>query len=88
MRVFDPSVVLARLVGRNREVALERLGHLADLLVDRVEDLEDQADLFILGHHDDSFVEFCQSLPASKRVLDLTGTLRGRTLEAHCDGIV
>lgn len=87
VRVFDPSVVPSRLVGRNREVALQRLGHLADVLVSDVEDLVSRTDLLVLGHHDESFLELCERLPASKRVLDLTGMLRGRTLACRCEGL-
>lgn len=87
VRVYDPSVVPSRLVGRNREVALDRLGHLAELLVADVEELVDRAELFVLGHHDEPLAEFCQRLPSSKRVLDLTGLLRGLELKARCEGL-
>jgi GDP-mannose 6-dehydrogenase len=63
-------------VGRNLEVALERLGHLAGLLVESVDDLAAEADLVVLGHDDPAFADFCHRLPARTRVLDLVGCLR------------
>lgn len=73
VRIYDPYVRPDRLVGRNREVALERLGHLAELLRPSLDDLRREADLFVIGHRDEAFASFCRSLPESSQVLDLVG---------------
>jgi GDP-mannose 6-dehydrogenase len=75
VRIYDPGVRPARLVGRNLQVALDRLGHLADLLVSDVAELTAESDLVVIGHRDRALAEHCRALPASTRVLDLVGAL-------------
>jgi GDP-mannose 6-dehydrogenase len=69
--VFDEQVKMARLVGGNRSYIDQKLPHLAELLTDKLGDLDD-CDLIVLGHAtDDARVE--RWLEQGKQVLDLTG---------------
>jgi GDP-mannose 6-dehydrogenase len=49
VRIHDPAVSLSRLVRSNREYVVEHLPHLADLLVDSVEEFVDHAEVCVLG---------------------------------------
>lgn len=49
LRIHDSAVSLSRLVGANREYVAEHLPHLADLLVDTVEELVDHAEVCVVG---------------------------------------
>lgn len=76
VRIYDPGVRPARLVGRNLQVALERLGHLADLLVPSLEIIAAESDLVVIGHRDESFADFCRTLGSDTQIIDLVGALR------------
>ncbi len=75
VRIYDPTVRPDRLIGRNRQVAFERLGHLAELLVRSLAEMTDHAELIVVGHRDESFSEYCRTLSETVRVLDLVGAL-------------
>jgi GDP-mannose 6-dehydrogenase len=75
VRIYDPTVRPDRLVGRNRQEAFERLGHLAELLVPTLEEMTDHAELIVIGHRDGDFAEYCRTLPERVRVLDLVGVI-------------
>lgn len=75
VRIYDPTVQPDRLVGRNREVAFERLGHLAELLLPTLDAMTEHAELIVIGHRDKSFADYCRTLPESIRVLDLVGMM-------------
>lgn len=49
VRIFDPAVSISRLVGANRDYIDERLPHLSELLVERVEDVMEHAEVCIVG---------------------------------------
>jgi GDP-mannose 6-dehydrogenase len=75
VQIYDPGVRPARLVGRNLQVALERLGHLADLLVPSLDEIAASSELLVVGHHDERFTRFCRALPREVEILDLVGAL-------------
>ncbi len=49
VRIYDPGVEAARLVGRNRSYVDQHLPHLAELLVTDIESLYEHAELLVLG---------------------------------------
>jgi len=69
LRIYDPHIQPARLIGSNREQVQAALRHLEQLLVASVEDLSDM-DLIVVNHRliDSTFVE--RWLQAGIRVLD------------------
>ena len=57
VRIFDPIVVMARLMGANRAFVDERFPHLAELLVDDADEVVKHAELLIVGSRDESVLE-------------------------------
>ncbi len=49
VRIYDPGVEAARLVGRNRSYVDQHLPHLAGLLVSDIEEIYEHAELLVLG---------------------------------------
>lgn len=49
LRIHDPAVSISRLVGANRAYVAEHLPHLADLLVDTLEEVMDHAEVCVVG---------------------------------------
>lgn len=72
LRLYDPSVSLARLVGANRRYIAERIPHISRLMVDSAAELVQHADLIVLGHQNAEFEAVLSNLEAAKAVLDLT----------------
>ena len=85
--IHDPGVQAEKLVGANLKQATQRLGHLADYLVNDITQLTNQADLFVLGHTNPDFADFCKTLPKDKRVLDLVGMLTQEPIQAAYESL-
>jgi GDP-mannose 6-dehydrogenase len=85
--IFDRNVSLSRLVGANRQFIDERIPHLSSLLVDRIEDLVDKAEVVVVGHNSPEFIPALQRMRQDQMIIDLAriGKLDG--LAASYDGI-
>jgi GDP-mannose 6-dehydrogenase len=82
LRVFDRNVNLARLVGANREFILNRIPHIAALMVDDIGAAIDGADVIVIGNADPEFGRIGGRLRPGQHVVDLVRT----DLAAHADG--
>jgi GDP-mannose 6-dehydrogenase len=71
LRIYDPAVSLARLVGANREFIEERIPHLSTLLVPSVGDAVEHAEICVLGTSVPEAVEAVETAGSEKYVLDL-----------------
>lgn len=83
LRLFDPYVNTARLVGSNRRFIEQHIPHLAKLMVDTVEAATADADLVILGNINDACFAALAGLKAEQRVLDFTSAGRAVTTPAR-----
>ncbi len=79
LRLFDPYVNTARLVGANRRFIEQHIPHLAKLMVDSAAAAIEGADLVILGNINDGFLSALTGLRPEQRVLDFTSS--GRKLD-------
>lgn len=74
VRIFDPRVEPARLLGANRRAALEALPQLESMLVATAEGLVTGSDVVVIGHDDESLLD---ALHAHARdgqtIVDLVG---------------
>jgi len=74
LRIFDPSLEPARLIGANRHYMSDHLPHLASLLVDDAEAALREADAVVLGSVDANGIDVLRTA-AVPRVFDLSGQL-------------
>ncbi len=72
LRLHDPCVSVARLVGSNQRYLSERIRPLSQLVVDSVEALLAHSDLIVIGNQSPEFDFPLAHLPADCLVLDLT----------------
>jgi GDP-mannose 6-dehydrogenase len=72
LRLFDPFVNTARLVGANRRYIEQHIPHLARLMVASAEEAVQDADIIILGNINDSYQAALQNLTPAQRIIDLT----------------
>lgn len=70
VRIFDPSVNVNRLIGSNKEAVEAALGHLSDLLVQEIVDLND-VDLVLINHATVGAEQVLQWVKHGIRVIDL-----------------
>ena len=85
--IFDRNVSLSRLVGANRQFIDERIPHLSSLLVDRIEDLVDKAEVVVVGHNCPEFIPALQRMSRNQMIIDLAGIGKLDGLAASYDGI-
>ncbi len=85
VRVYDPNVQVASLVGSNRDYALSLIRRLDDLLVTDPADLG--ADLYVLGHGTVEMAAAARALPADVTVLDLVRAVEPEELQARYLGL-
>lgn len=86
LRIHDPSVSIAALVGANREFLLNQIPHISNLLVPTLEDLVGYADVLVVGTDDPSFGEVFRARRPGQKVIDLVGIAGAKSPEAY-DGI-
>lgn len=71
VRIHDPAVSLAALVGANRKYLLEQIPHISGLLVGTIEELVEHADTLVVGTHDRSFENISSAKRPDQTLVDL-----------------
>jgi GDP-mannose 6-dehydrogenase len=79
IRLFDPHVNTARLVGANRRFIEQHIPHLAKLMVESVAAALEDAELIIIGNINNDYFAALEQLRPEQRVLDFTSA--GRVLK-------
>jgi GDP-mannose 6-dehydrogenase len=87
LRVYDRNVNLARLVGANREFILNRIPHIAALMVNDIEAAIEDADVVVIGNGDPEFGRIAGRLKAGQHVVDLVRTDLAGKADRSYDGI-
>ncbi len=80
IRIFDPNVQLARLLGANKEELMRALPHVADLMVPEVADAVGWAETIVVTTADPAYAKAVAAARSDQTVLDfahLTGTGSG-----------
>ncbi len=71
VRIFDPTVALSRLVGANRTYLAERLPHIAEMLIDDVEEVLAHAEVCVVGSRDAKVLAALDRIEDRHIVVDL-----------------
>jgi len=74
LRIYDPNVSVAKLVGANREFIEKSIPHLSRVLVDSMKDIAESSDLVVIGHNFDG-IEVIRQETGRYHILDLTGQM-------------
>jgi len=74
LRIYDPNVSVAKLVGANREFIEKSIPHLSRVLVDSLRDIAESSDLVVIGHNFDG-IEVIRQETGRYHILDLTGQM-------------
>ncbi len=87
VRVFDPNVQLARLIGANRDYLLRVLPHIVDLMVPEIADVLNWAEVVVVTTRDPTYVEAIRKARPDQTILDFAG-LRHRVGDADIQGFL
>jgi GDP-mannose 6-dehydrogenase len=71
VRIFDPTVSVAALVGANREFLLGQIPHISGLLVDDIESLVEHADTLVVGTDHEAFRDIFDKRRPGQVIVDL-----------------
>jgi GDP-mannose 6-dehydrogenase len=87
LRVYDKNVNLARLVGANRDFILNRIPHIAALMVEHIAQAVDDSDVIVIGNGDPEFHAVREQLGPRQQIVDLVRIDADATSDASYDGI-
>lgn len=87
LRIYDRNVSLARLMGANREYILNRIPHIAALMVDSVDAAIDCVDVIVIGNADPAFRSIPDRLGTGQTLVDLVRVSSALRTNVHYDGI-
>jgi len=87
LRIYDPEVNVARLVGANRRYIEETIPHIASLMHDSYENVISDSELLIVGLNDKPIYEsLYENSTNAHTILDLVGTLEQNRLKGRYIG--
>jgi GDP-mannose 6-dehydrogenase len=88
VRIFDPNVQLARLVGSNKEFLTRVLPHIEDLMVPNIADAVDWADVIVVSTNEAEYKEGLARARPEHIVLDFANIKLGTTAPAKPKGFL
>ncbi|OKH69933.1 GDP-mannose dehydrogenase [Mycobacterium sp. SWH-M1] len=71
VKIYDPTVVLSRLTGANRQYISEQLPHIGDLLSDDAGAVFDHGEVLIVGSRQPEVVEVIEQAGSDRYIVDL-----------------
>ncbi len=86
LRVYDSNVNLSALMGANRDHFMNRIPHIAQLMVDNVSDVIDFADTIVIGNRAPEFEPALANVGDNQQIIDLVRML-SKTTGGNYDGI-
>lgn len=87
LRIYDPQLNVARLLGSNRRVIDLKMPHLASLLKDNLKDALGAGGLVIAAQKCASIADLAAHVTQKHHVLDVNGWPELRTLPSHYEGL-
>lgn len=71
IKVYDKNVNLARLVGANRDYILNRIPHIAKIMVQDISEIFNHAETIVIGNHSKEFQLPLEQLGSHQKCIDL-----------------
>ena len=73
LSIFDRALDVSALVGSNREHLMSRIPHLMELMTDSPEQVVSNAELVVLSHSSQEYLDAVARMDASQVLVDLVG---------------
>ena len=87
VRIYDRNVNMAKVNGTNRDYVLNRIPHIAGLLVESVDALLEHAETIVIGNAAPEFATVASRAQPTQRVIDLVGVVHERTASCAYAGL-
>jgi GDP-mannose 6-dehydrogenase len=87
LRFYDRNVNMARLIGANRDYILERIPHIAGLMVDSIDEAVGGAEVVVIGNGDPDFRHVPDRLREDQHIVDLVRISQNVRTHGSYDGI-
>lgn len=71
LKIYDPNVSLARLVGANKAYIEESIPHISSLLVTTIEEIAEYSEIIIVGHNFSEISQLSELVKSKTVILDL-----------------
>ena len=71
IRIYDKNVNIAKLVGANRDYIMNRIPHIAKLMVDDMTEVQDHAEVLVIGNGSEEFLGMESKLNSDQILVDL-----------------
>ena len=87
LSIYDKNVNVSRLVGANRDYILNHIPHIANIMVDSVEEVLNSADTVVVGNGSAEFSDVVSRARLDQCVIDLVGVAKPDGDAANYKGI-
>jgi GDP-mannose 6-dehydrogenase len=86
-KIYDPIIRLSRLKGANREHLRRRLPHIAELLLEKINDLIEHSEIVVLGNRSEAKAVMPVLMASNKQVIDLVRVAREMRSAGNYQGL-
>ncbi len=87
LKLYDRNVNLAALTGANRDYILNHIPHISNLMVERMEDVLEFADIVVIGNGAKEFQTILERIKPHQIVVDLVRIVPNKSEAGRYDGI-
>jgi GDP-mannose 6-dehydrogenase len=87
LKLYDRNVSLAALTGANRDYILNHIPHISNLMVERMEDVLDFAEIVVIGNGAKEFQNILERIKPHQVVVDLVRIVPNKSEAGRYDGI-
>jgi GDP-mannose 6-dehydrogenase len=87
IKIYDRDVALARLTGTNKEYIQTHIPHIADLMVENIQEILIHSEIIIIGNKNEEFRKIFPHLKGNQHVLDLVRISESVETSAKYEGI-
>ncbi len=87
LSIYDSSVLLSNLTGKNKSFILSTVPHIAQLMAESANQVVEDSDVVVIGNNAKEFASVVQSMPADKVVIDLVRVDKDRVSDGNYVGI-
>jgi GDP-mannose 6-dehydrogenase len=88
VKIFDPNVRLAHLIGANRDYLMRVVPHIADLMVEDVREVLDWSETLVVTGRDPAYASAVMEARRDQTVLDFCGLNLGQESQAQPHGFL
>lgn len=87
IKLYDKNVNLAALVGANKDFIMNRIPHIAKLMVKTMDEVLEHAQTIVIGNNSSEFKDLMEKVREDQKVIDLVRAVEGRNSSGLYNGL-